>query len=132
MVRRSGVRNFKFDIDTGLGSFLPAKDQPADLPAIQAAVKESGFALLWLEAQVHGTLLSTRDGTGAVRPGIRVHGTGQVFVLTEGTTEEERNGYARLEELLAGSSRKVVVRGRVHPHADSPPGLTVRKFRLAE
>ncbi len=52
--------------------------------------------------------------------------------ITRWTTEEEREGYARLEEWLGGASRDVVVRGRVHPHPDSPSGLTVRKFRLAQ
>lgn len=126
------MRNFNFDIESGLGTFLPAKDKPVDIQALQTAVKESGFKLLWLDAQVHGTLLGTRDSSGVVRPSVRVEGSRQVFVLIEGTTDEERKGYARLEEWLTGSSKKVMVHGRAHPHADSPPALTVRKFRLAD
>ena len=102
------------------------------MAGIQSAVKESGFELLWLEAEVRGTLHSARDAEGNVRPAVRVEETGQVFLLTEGTTEQEREGYDRLREWLDGSGRTVSVRGRVHAHADSPPGLTVKEFRLAE
>ena len=126
------MRDFKFDIDTGLGSFLPPKDKPVDMSEIQNAVKESGFELLWLEAQVRGTLQSARDPSETVRPAVQVKETGQVFLLTEGTTEQEREGYGRLREWLDEPSRTVSVRGRVHAHADSPPGLTVREFRLVE
>ncbi len=126
------MREFKFDIDTGIGSFLPPKGKPIDVSAIQAAVKESGFELLWLEAQVRGVLQGGVDPTGSSRPALRVEETDQLFWLTEGTTEEERGGYSRLREWLNGPSRHVVVRGRVHSHIGSPPGLTVRTFRLAE
>ncbi len=130
MVRRSGARDFKFDIDTGVGSFLPAKAKPVDLSEIEEVVKESGFELLWLEAQVRGTLQSARDPSGTVRPAVQVKETGQVFLLIEGTTEQEREGHGRLKEWLDGPSRTVSVRGRVHGHVDSPPGLTVKEFRL--
>ena len=132
MARRSGARDFKFDIDTGLGSFLPRKDKPVDVSEIQNAVKESGFELLWLEARVRGTLQSARDPSETVRPTVHVKETGQVFLLTEGTTEQERENYGRLKEWLDGPSRTVSVRGRVHGHVDSPPGLSVKEFRLVD
>ncbi len=102
------------------------------MTGIRSAVKESGFELLWVEAEVRGTLHSARDAEGNVRPAVRVEETDQVFLLTEGTTEQEREGYGRLREWLDGPSRTVSVRGRVHGHADSPPGLTVREFRLVD
>ncbi len=102
------------------------------MTGIRSAVKESGFELLWVEAEVRGTLHSARDAEGNVHPAVRVEETGQIFLLTEGTTEPEREGYGRLEEWLDGPTRTVSVRGRVHAHADSPPGLTVREFRLVE
>ena len=95
-------------------------------------MKESGFELLWLEAQVRGVLQGGTDPTGAERASMRVAETGQVFWLVEGTTEEEREGYSRLREWVNGPSRHVVVRGRLHWHAGAPPGLTVQTFRLAE
>ncbi len=130
MARRSGARDFKFDIDTGVGSFLPPNDKPVEITEVQDAVKESGFELLWLEAQVRGTLQSAKDPSGTVRPGVRVKETGQVFLLTEGTTQQEREGYGRLKEWLDEPNRIVSVRGRVHGHVDAPPGLTVKEFRL--
>ncbi len=132
MARRFGARDFKFDIDTGVGSFLPAEGKPVDIPEIQAAVKESGFVLLWLEAQVRGVLQGGMDPTGSSRPALRVEETDQLFWLTEGTTKEEREGYSRLREWVNGPSRHVVVRGRAHSHVGSPPGLTVRNFRLVQ
>ncbi len=132
MTRRSGVRDFQFDIDTGLGSFLPAKDQPVDLSEILESVTESGFELLWLEADVRGILGSAPNAQGDPHPSVRVEETGQVFLLTEGTTEQEREGYDRLGEWVEGDRKKVLIRGRVHDHAESPPGLTVQRFRLIE
>ncbi len=99
---------------------------------IRSAVEESGFELLWIEAEVRGTLQSASDPSGTVRPAVQVKETGQVFLLTEGTTEQEREGYDRLEEWLDGPNRTVSVRGRVHGHVDSPPGLTVKESRLVD
>ena len=133
MVRRSGVRNFKLDMETGLSSFLLATGQPIDFAEIQRAVKESGFELLRLEARVRGTLNRAPDPTGTARPTVRVEETGQVFVLVEGTTDEERQRYARLLEWLDDErGPKVVVRGRIHPHVGAPPGLSVLEFRVEE
>ncbi len=124
------MREFKFDIDTGIGSFLPPKGKPIDVSAIQTAVKESGFELLWLEAQVRGVLQDGKDPTGAERPSLRVEETGQLFWLVEGTTDEERQNYDRLRQWVNGPDRHVVVRGRLHSHAGAPPGLTVRRFQI--
>ncbi len=132
LTRQSGARDFQFDIDTGLGSFLPMKDQPVDFGGIQDAVTESGFELVWLEADVRGILGSAPNVQGDPRPAVRVEETGQVFLLTQGTTEQEREGYGRLTEWLEGENRKVLVRGRVHGHPQSPPGMTVREFRFVE
>ena len=99
---------------------------------IRNAVKESGFELLWLETQVRGTLQRAKDPSGTVRPGVRVKETGQVFLLTEGTTQQEREGYGRLKEWLDEPNRIVSVRGRVHGHVDAPPGLTVKEFHLVD
>ena len=132
MTRRSGVRDFQFDIDTGLGSFLPAKDKPVDLSEIRESVTESGFELLWLEANVRGILGSAPNAQGDPHPAVRVEETGQVFLLTQGTTEQEREGYGRLTEWLEGENRTVLVRGRVLGHPQSPPGMTVKEFRFVE
>ncbi len=131
-MRRSGVRDFKFDIDTGVGSFLPAKAKPVDVSEIEKVVRESGFKLLWLEATVRGTLHSASDPGRFVRPGVRVNQTGQVFLLIEGTTEKEQKGFSQLTEWLDGTDKTVSVRGRVHGHVDLPPGLTVKEFRLVD
>ncbi len=131
-MRRSGARDFKFDIDTGTGSFLPAKAKPVDLSEIEKVVKESGFQLLWLEASIRGTLHSASDPGGFVRPAVRVNQTGQVFLLIEGTTEKEREGFSHLTEWLDGTGKSVAVRGTVHGYADAPPGLTAREFRIIE
>ncbi len=97
MARRSGARGFKIDIDTGRGSFLPPKGKPVDFAAIQVAVKEAGFELLWLEAQVRGTLMNAKDAAAArVQPAIKADGSGQVFLLIEGKTDAEHEGFARL------------------------------------
>ncbi len=132
LTRQSGARDFQFDIDTGLGSFLPMEDQPVDFGGIQDAVKESGFELLWLEADVRGILGSAPNAQGDPHPALRVEETGQVFLLTQGTTEQEREGYGRLTEWLGGDNTTVLVRGRVHGHPQSPPGMTVREFRFVE
>ena len=62
--------DFQFDIDTGLGSFLPMEDQPVDFGAIQDAVTESGFELLWLEADVRGILGSAPNDQGDPQPAV--------------------------------------------------------------
>ena len=108
LTHRSGARDFQFDIDTGLGSFLPMEDQPVDFGGIQDAVTESGFELLWVEADVLGILESAPDARDEPHPALRVETTGQVFTLTEGTTEQEREGYVRLTEWLEGGNRTVL------------------------
>ncbi len=132
LTRRSGVRDYQFDIDTGMGWFLPMKDQPVDFGGIQEAVAESGFELLWLEADVLGILGNAPDAQGDPHPALRVEATGQSFTLTEGTTEQEREGYGRLTEWLEGGNRTVLIRGRVHSHPQSSPGMTVREFRVVQ
>ncbi len=128
-MRRSGVQDFDFDINTGVGWFVPFGDQPVDFSGIQGAVRESGFELLWLEAEVRGDLEGAVDPTGTTRPTVRLGRTGQVFWLIQGTTTAEAELYAHLEEMLGQPNPRVLVRGRVHPHTDAPPGLTVREFR---
>ena len=113
-----------------MGSFLPARGKPIDVSAIQTAVKESGFELLWLEAQVRGVLQDGKDPTGAERASLRVEETGQLFWLVEGTTDEERQNYDRLRQWVNEPDCHVVVRGRLHSHAGVPPGLTVRRFQV--
>lgn len=129
-MRRSGARDFTFDIDTGVGSLLLLESKPVDFGAIQNAVKDSGFDLLWIEARVRGILRTVSDSSGAVRPAVEVESPRQVFLLIEGTTEEERRGYSRLREAAEGRTPRVLVRGRIHAHAGAPPGLTVRDFRI--
>ncbi len=84
LTRQSGARDFQFDIDTGLGSFLPAEDKPVDLSEIRESVTESGFELLWLEADVRGILGSAPNAQGDPHPAVRVEETGQVFCSRRG------------------------------------------------
>ena len=125
------MQAFQFDINLGIASFLPAKAKPVDIAAFQADVKASGFELLWLEAEVRGSLQITRNAAGDKRHSVLVAGSGQIFVLNEGTTVEERNSYANLEEWSNGASRSVVVSGRIHSVADAEVALTIRNCRLA-
>ena len=129
-MRRSGARDFTFDIDTGVGSLLPPEGKPIDFGEIQGAVKDSGFELLWIEARVRGTLRTASDPSGTDSPVLEVESPRQVFTLIEGTTEEERRGYGRLRESAEGRELRVLVRGRVHAHVDGPPGLTVLDYRV--
>lgn len=109
---------------------LPPEGKPVDFGEIQSAVKDSGFELLWIEARVRGILRTASDSSGAVHPAVEVESHRQVFLLIEGTTEEERRGYGRLKESAEGREPRVLVRGRVHAHVGAPPGLTVLEFRV--
>ena len=46
--------------------------------------QEAGFELLWLEAQVRGTLMSAKDVAATVQPAIKADGSGQMFLVIEG------------------------------------------------
>ncbi len=93
-------------------------------------MKESGFKVLWIEAQVRGVLHGATDPVGGTRPAVRIEETGQLFWLVEGTTHEERQNLDRLRAWVDEAGRHVVVRGRLHAHAGNPPGLTVQRFRM--
>ncbi len=131
-MRQVGARDMEFDIDAGIGTFLPKEGEPVDLSGIRRAVREAGFDLLWLEARVRGSLRRAVGEADDVRLAVVVPSTGQRFVLVEGGTEEERRGYARLIEWLEAPGRAVEVRGRAHPHEGAPSALTVREYRLLE
>ncbi len=130
-MRRSGAREFKFDIDTGVGTLLPPQGKPVDFGAIVSGVKEGGFQLLWIEARVGGEL---RSVTGTQDAGknlvVDVDSPRQRFVLVEGHTDAERRGYGRLRESAGREPVRVEVRGRVHTHTSGAPGLTVLDFHL--
>ncbi len=130
MVRRSDVRDFTFDIDTGIGSLLPPENEPIDFGELDGAVTEAGFELIWIEARVRGTLQASVDSQRGRQLAVRVENPSQLFILIEGSDEVERQGYNRILEWIDTGSREVVVRGRVHPHAGAAPGLTVRDFTV--
>jgi hypothetical protein len=128
-VRRSGAREFAFDLETGVGSLLFELGDPVDFAAICSAVREAGFQLLWIEARVRGVLATIADSGGAARPAVLVEGSRQMLALVEGTTAQERSGYARARE-AAGQAGRVVVRGRVGVPIGHTPELTVLDLRV--
>lgn len=129
-MRQVGARNYQFDIDTGIATFLPQVGGPLDLTAVEAAVTEAGFGLLWLDLELLGELSRTQDGDGSAQPALTVGTTGQRFLLYPGESDEEREGYARLTQWLDQPEQAVTVRGRAHAHRTALPALTVREFAV--
>ncbi len=129
-MRQVGAREYKFDIETGLATYLPREEEAIDLEAVGNAVDQAGFELLGVELQVRGHVSRTTDRDGAERVALTVPSTGQRFLLLPGESDEERRGYARLSEWIDEPERVIVVRGRAHAHEGAAPALTVWVFQV--
>lgn len=126
-MRRSGVRNFSFNIDKGLGTFLPAPGKPLDLVSIQGAVKKAGFPLLGAEATVRGSLRKVQDPLGKPALALAANETGQLFYLNAGSTPAEQEALNRISS-WADKKAELSVHGKIHSPAGTHVGLSVLRF----
>ncbi len=93
-MRQFGARQFKFDIDKGTGSFLPKSGTTVGHATLTAAVKKSGFGLLWADFIIEGRLLRVERTKASVVLLIEARGTRDRFVLQSGSTKAARAVYA--------------------------------------
>ncbi len=128
-MRRSGVRNFSFDIEKGLGTFLPAEGKPLDFASIQEAVKMSGFPLLWSEAAVEGQLDKVTSADGQARLSLTTEMPIQVFYLKKSLEPAEASVYSDLERQVGKSLR---LRGRLQASADGQVDILVKTVQKVE
>ncbi|MEE8508643.1 MAG: heavy metal-associated domain-containing protein [Myxococcota bacterium] len=116
-----GVRDLEVRLDEGIIELGFEADSPATVERLEKAVKAAGFGLGRLQLTVRGTLLADSSS-----PTLDAGGGGRFLLL------EENDG--RLRPIAAGTEATirrtsangvVVVRGEVHRHKDSLPGLVI-------
>lgn len=100
------------------------------MAAINAAVDDAGFELLWLELQLRGTLHSSSRENDDGRLTLMVTGTAQKFLVDSGVTDAERDAYAQLSPWIDQPERLILLRGRANAHPGTLPAITVLDARL--
>jgi hypothetical protein len=123
LVRRSGVRNFTFNIDKGVGTFLPAQGKPFDYAEFQEAVKGSGFPLLWTEVSVEGRLGKVKEADGRERLSLSTAAPLQVFYLEKSEIPEEAAVYAGLTDR---DGQPLRLQGRLSSSAEGKMTILVK------
>lgn len=134
--RVEGVAAVAIHMKQGLTDVQPDPGHPLDLAAIRRAVKEAGFTLSDIRLTVNGVV--AYDGDTWV---LESRGDGSRFLLFDAEhAQAERSPGAALVSMgneslrtlddAAQQGAHVVITGRVHEHADLPPGLLIERLEL--
>ncbi len=107
---------------------MPEAGVPVDPAAVEEAVDDAGFELLWLDLECLGVLSNANTCGSSEAPILTVPSTGQAFVLCAEQSDGGHDGYTRICEWLDSPDQAITVRGRVLLVDGKHTALSVREF----